>query len=444
MVRVARKFRTKLDPIAILRASPRNPAADIPFKLIAGADAILWAVTKHSCDRSKPMSKAEDVMTNLLAFADIRIDGARPWDIQVQDRRFFSRILASGTLGFGESYMDGWWDCEALDEMCCRAIRAGLEKRFAFRLPNVWALLTALLANQQTPRRSRKVGRVHYDLSNDFFEAMLDPNMQYSCALFAEGDDLASAQLRKLDWVCQRLRLRPGLRLLDIGCGWGGLARYAARHYGCQVVGITISQEQCRYAQRWCRGLDVEIQLRDYREVTERFDRVVSVGMVEHVGYKNYRTYMRAAARSLGEDGLFLCQGICGNFSRVHTDPWIERYIFPNSMLPSLAHLTRAAEGVFIIEDVKNIGPNYDPTLLAWEENFRRTWPRFADRYGERFRRMWRFYLLSCASVFRARSLQVFSILFSKEGIAIGSDGRDQGQVVSSSRTAVLERSALL
>src|SRR5207237_736086 len=192
------------------------------------------------------MSRAQDVVTNLLAFADVRINGARPWDIQVHDQRFFSRVLASGTLGFGESYMDGWWGCDALD------------------------------------------------------------------------------------WICERLRLRPGLRLLDIGCGWGGLARHAARQYGCQVVGITISQEQFCYAQRWCRGLDVEIQLRDYREVTERFDRVVSVGMVEHVGYKNYRTYMRAAARSLGEDGLFLCQGICGNFSRVHTDPWIERYIFPN------------------------------------------------------------------------------------------------------------------
>jgi cyclopropane-fatty-acyl-phospholipid synthase len=372
------------------------------------------------------MSRAQDVITNLVAFADIRINGDRPWDIQVHDRRFFSRVLASGTLGFGESYMDGWWDCDALDEMCCRAIRAGLEKRFEFRLANVWALLTAVLANQQTLRRSRKVGRVHYDLSNDFFEAMLDPNMQYSCALFAEGDDLAAAQLRKLDWICERLRLRPGLRLLDIGCGWGGLARHAARQYGCQVVGITISQEQFCYAQRWCRGLDVEIQLRDYREVTERFDRVVSVGMVEHVGYKNYRTYMRAAARSLDEDGLFLCQGICRNSSVVGGDPWIKRYIFPNSMLPSLARLTRAAEGVFIVEDVKNIGPNYDPTLLAWEENFRRAWPRFADRYGERFRRMWRFYLLSCAGAFRARTLQVFSILFSKESAAMGSSIRDR------------------
>src|SRR5438093_11621011 len=203
------------------------------------------------------MPKAEDARPNFPALSDIRINGARAWDIDVYDQRFFSRVLASGTLGFGESYMDGWWDCDALDEMCCRAIRAGLEKRFAFRLPNVWALITALLANQQIPRRSRKVGQVHYDLSNDFFEAMLDPNMQYSCALFAEGDDLVSAQLRKLDWICQRLRLPPGVRLLDIGCGWGGLARYAARHYRCQGVVLTISQEPFRYAQRCCHGLDL-------------------------------------------------------------------------------------------------------------------------------------------------------------------------------------------
>ena len=364
------------------------------------------------------MSRAQHVLSDLLAIADIQVDGPRPWDIQVHDARFFGRVLASGTLGFGESYMDGWWDCEALDEMCCRAVRARIDQRFAFRLPNLWALLTALVVNQQTIRRSRKVGRVHYDLSNDFFEAMLDPNMQYSCALFAEGEDLAAAQLRKIEWICQRLRLRPGLRLLDIGCGWGGLARYAARQYGCQVVGITISREQFQYAQRWCRGLDVDIQLRDYREkITGRFDRVVSIGMVEHVGHKNYRTFFQTAADSLGEDGLFLCQGICNNVARRHTDPWIERYIFPNSILPSASRLVRAAETVFVLEDIKNIGPNYDPTLLGWNKNFERSWPRFADRYGERFRRMWRFYLLSCAGAFRARSLQVFSMLFSKTAV---------------------------
>ena len=385
------------------------------------------------------MSRAQKIVTNLLAVADIQINGTRPWDIQVHDARFFSRVLASGALGFGESYMEDWWDCIALDEMCYRAIRARLDQRFAFRLPNLWALLTALVINQQTRHRSRIVGRVHYDLSNDFFEAMLDPNMQYSCALFAEGDDLAAAQLRKLEWICERLRLRHGLRLLDIGCGWGGLARYAARHYGCQVVGITISREQFEYAQRWCRGLDVQIQLRDYRDVTGRFDRVVSVGMVEHVGPKNYRTYFRATARLLGDDGLFLCQGICGNSSRLASDPWITRYIFPNSILPSAAQLMRAAESVFILDDVKNIGPNYDQTLLAWEENFRRAWPRFAERYGERFRRMWRFYLLSCAGAFRARSLHAFSMLFSKD--FIGNNVRDEREAVSSLHADIGNRS---
>ena len=389
------------------------------------------------------MSRAQHILSDLLAIADIQIDGGRPWDIAVHDDRFFGRVLASGTLGFGESYMDGWWDCEALDEMCSRAIRARLDRRFAFRLPNLWAVVSALFVNQQTIRRSRKVGRVHYDVSNDFFEAMLDPNMQYSCALFGPGDNLAAAQLRKLEWICQRLRLRLGLSLLDIGCGWGGLARYAARHYGCQVVGITISREQFDYAQRCCRGLDIEIQLRDYRDVTDRFDRIVSIGMIEHVGRKNYRTYFRRANRLLEDDGLFLCQGICGNSSRVGLDPWIERYIFPNSMLPSAAQLTRAAEGVFILEDLENIGPNYDRTLLAWNENFQRAWPRFVDRYGERFRRIWRFYLLSCAGAFRARSLQVFSLLFSKENCAVRNDVRDEKQAASPLHANIANRSTV-
>jgi len=362
------------------------------------------------------MSRAEDIITELLARADIRTDGLRPWDLQVQNPRFFERVLASGSLGLGESYMDAWWDCDALDEMCCRAILAQLDRQLALNLPNLWAMLSAVLVNEQTRRRSGKVGRVHYDLSNDFFEAMLDPNMQYSCALFGEGDDLATAQRRKLDWICNRLRLQPGARLLDIGCGWGGLARYAARHYGCQVVGVTISREQFRYAQEWCRGLDVDIQLRDYREKIEgRFDRIVSVGMVEHVGNKNYRTFFRTVSRSLADDGLFLCQGIVKNESRLRLDPWIKRYIFPNSILPSPARLARAAERLLIIEDIKNIGPNYDPTLMAWHENVQRSWPFFSERYGERFRRMWRFYLLGCAGAFRARSLQVFSILFSQD-----------------------------
>ena len=361
------------------------------------------------------MAAAREAVENLLRAADIQINGARAWDIQVHDERFFPRLLAGGTLSFGESYMDGWWDCGALDEMCCRAIRARLEQRFTYSLRNLLALVVSLVVNHQTERRSRRVGETHYDLGNDFFQAMLDPWMQYSCALFAEGDDLAAAQRRKLEMICQRLQLRPGLRLLDIGCGWGGLAKYAAEHYGCSVVGLTISREQQQFAERWCRGLDVQIQLCDYHRIRGTFDRSVSVGMVEHVGFKNYRTYLGLAAASLGKEGRFLCQGICNPLPSYQLDPWMRRYIFPNSVLPSLSGLTKAAEGFFLVEDVLNLGPHYDPTLMAWEENFRRAWPRFAARYDERFRRMWRFYLLSCAGAFRARSMQVYSILFSKD-----------------------------
>lgn len=364
------------------------------------------------------MAGARKTLEEFFRAADIQINGTRAWDIQVHNERFFPRVLSGGTLAFGESYMEGWWDCEALDELSCRACAARLEEWFTRSPSNLIALAISFVLNRQTQRRSRRVGERHYDLGNDFFQAMLDPWMQYSCAFFRQGDDLAGAQRRKLDMICQRLQLRPGLRLLDIGCGWGGLAKYAAEHYGCSVVGLTISSEQQQFAANWCRGLDVQIQLCDYRRVRGTFDRAVSVGMVEHVGFKNYRTYLEVVASSLGRDGCFFCQGICNTVSSYQLDPWIRRYIFPNSVLPSLSGLTNAAEGLFLVEDVFNLGPHYDPTLMAWEKNFREAWPRFAERYGDRFRRMWRFYLLSCAGAFRARSMQVYGMLFSKGSIS--------------------------
>jgi cyclopropane-fatty-acyl-phospholipid synthase len=361
-------------------------------------------------------SLAQATLQELFASADIRLGGDRPWDIRVLDERFYRVVLAGGTLGFGESYMDGWWECDALDEMCCRAIRARLEERVPLNVPTALAIASSFLFNLQTRSRSKVVGKKHYDVGNDLFESMLDPSMQYSCAWFRDTDDLAQAQREKMDLICRKLGLEKGMSLLDIGCGWGGLARHAAEHYGCRVVGITISEQQRRYGADASRGLPVEIRLQDYREISEQFDRIVSVGMLEHVGPKNYPQYMRKVFQTLRQGGVFLCQTIAANQSSLYPDPWVARYIFPNSMLPSAAQVAKAAEILLVLEDVQNLGGDYEKTLKAWESNFRHSWHRFESRYGERFYRMWRFYLLSCAGAFRARSLQLFQFVFSKGG----------------------------
>lgn len=363
------------------------------------------------------MRSPQSALSELFACADIRFDGVRPWDIQVHDDRFYARVLAGGSLAFGEAYMDGWWDCAALDDMCFRAARARLDERGNWSWSTLSTRLAGWIFNLQNPGRASIVGREHYDLGNDFFEAMLDPCMQYSCAYFDGTDELAEAQQYKLELICRKLHLREGMRLLDIGCGWGGLARYAATQHGCSVVGITISGQQQKYAREFCRGLPVEIRLQDYRDVDEPYDGIVSVGMAEHVGHKNYRRYLETAFRCLPEGGLFLCHTISGCTSRVDSDPWLTRYIFPNSMLPSPAQIARAAEGLFVLEDVHNFGSNYDLTLLAWERNFSRAWPRFQERYGERFRRMWRYYLLSYAGVFRSRTIELMQFVFAKGGV---------------------------
>ena len=366
------------------------------------------------------MNSSRDAFATMLKPADIRLDGDRCWDVKVIDERLHRRVLAQGTLGFGDAYMDGWWECDAIDQLCERAVRARLDH---VSLPSwrrwvSWA--TASAFNLQTRRRARIVGQRHYDLGNDFFAAMLGPTLQYSCAYYKDSADLDDAQQAKLELICRKLDLRPGLHVLDVGCGWGGLARHIARHHQCSVVGITVSKEQQAHASRWCEGLPVEIRVQDYRAVTERFDRVVSVGMMEHVGYKNYRAYMSAAHHALRDGGIFLCHTIGTPRSVRHSDPWISRYIFPNSMIPSPAQVTRAANGLFVLEDVHNFGLDYDRTLMAWHRNFTAAWPRFAARYGERFFRMWTFYLLSCAGCFRARDIQLYQFLFAKGGLPGG------------------------
>ena len=365
-------------------------------------------------------SNGKQSLQKLLAMADVRIDGSRPWDIRVRKPAFYQRVMAGGSLALGESYMDGWWNCEALDQFFDKIMGAKLDKKVKTSTQLLWAVLKARLTNAQSRSKAYDVGKRHYDIGNDFFRVMLDKWMNYSCGYWRNAVTLDEAQEAKLDLVCRKTGLESGMRVLDIGCGWGGFAKYAAEKYGARVLGITVSREQVEFAGNFCRGLPVEIKLQDYRSLDEKFDRIISIGMFEHVGVRNYRTYMRIIRRCLTPDGLFLLHTIAGNTSTTSNDAWIEKYIFPNSMLPSAKQITAAAEGLFMLEDWHSFGAHYDHTLMAWHQNFKDNWDKIKDAYDQRFYRMWTYYLLSCAGAFRSRRNQLWQIVYSKEGVKGG------------------------
>ncbi|MFC1661691.1 cyclopropane fatty acyl phospholipid synthase [Gemmatimonadota bacterium] len=366
------------------------------------------------------MPSAKDTLQALLQSADIRTDGERSHDLDVRDDRFHARTLADGILGLGESYMDGWWDCDRLDVFSDRVCRADLQSQVRASPRLAWHYARGKLLNRQSRRRSGQVGRRHYDMGNEMFCAMLDPYMQYSCAYWQGEETLAGAQERKMDLICGKLGLREGMSLLDIGCGWGGLARYAAERHGVSVVGVTISKEQVSFAREFVRDLPVTIQLRDYREMAGEFDRVVSVGMFEHVGAKNYREFFGVARRCLKEEGLFLLQTIGRNTPTSATNPWTDKYIFPNGQVPSPSQVAGAMEGKFVLEDWHSFGLDYDKTLLAWWRNFHEAWPKLKEAFSDRFYRMWRFHLLTSAGAFRSRSIQLWQLVLSPGGAEEG------------------------
>jgi cyclopropane-fatty-acyl-phospholipid synthase len=362
----------------------------------------------------------------VLDAADVQIGGDRPWDLRVHDERFFDRIVAEGTLGLGESYQDGWWDCDSLDGMTARTLAAGGERVVEHTWRTALHALRARLLNLQTRRGAMAVARRHYDLDDRLYMSFLDPYNQYTCAYFtdAPADDLDGAQRAKMDLICRKLHLHEGDRVLDIGCGWGGLARWMHERHGCRVTGINIADGQLAYAQSRSPGPAVEYLHMDYRDLPTKFprafDKVVSVGMVEHVGWKNHRSYFRAARAATKDGGLFLLQTCGQDRSRPIADPWIDRYIFPNGCVPSPTQLATAAEGNFVLEDWQNLGANYDPTLMHWWRRFERAWPAFRAQYGDRFFRTFRYYMQTCAGAFRARQMHLHQLVFSTHGVPGG------------------------
>ncbi|MDQ7728807.1 cyclopropane fatty acyl phospholipid synthase [Halomonas sp. SpR8] len=367
-------------------------------------------------------SSSQRFVAALLEKADIHINGDRPWDLQLNAHGVIEDALARGNLGLGERYMNGDWEAEQLDTFFYKLMRARLPDQVNHSKLLFHHLKTRLI-NLQTAKRAFQVGEAHYDLGNEFYAAMLDKRMTYTCGYWKDAKTLDEAQEAKLDLICRKLELKPGMRVLDIGCGWGSFMAYAAEHYGVECVGLTISKEQTEYGKQLMQsGLPVEFRLKDYRDETEQFDRIVSVGMFEHVGRKNYREYMKVANRCLKDDGLFLLHTIGKNVRNTSPDPWIDKYIFPNGELPALSHVTNAAESLFVVEDVHNFGADYDRTLMAWHKNFEDSWPQFKDQFSERFYRMWRYYLLSCAGAFRARDIQLWQFVLSKKGVVGGHD----------------------
>ena len=374
----------------------------------------------------------QESFAQLFAQAGITINGSQPWDMRVHDPATPSRVMLKRSLGLGESYMDGWWDCEALDEFFYRLLRGNIQNIALPRFHLAIQLIESRFRNRQSLKRSRQVAEKHYDLDNDLFTAMLDPTMAYSCAYWRDAagnpaKTLYQAQCNKLDLICRKLELTPGMTVLDIGCGWGSFAEFAAKNYGAHVDGITVSKEQQALAEQRCANLPVRILLKDYRELltdtngaTERYDRIVSVGMFEHVGKGNYSTFMDVVEHVLKDDGLALLHTIGENFSTRTFDPWINKYIFPNGELPSVRQIATAIEKNFLIEDMQNFGPDYALTLKAWDTNFCAAWDQIAARYDQRFYRMWRYYLNSCAAAFRCRYLQLWQFVLSKPGAREG------------------------
>lgn len=363
---------------------------------------------------------AKRLVQNLAGEIGITIDGSRPWDVQVRDDRFYARVVAGGSLGLGESYMDGWWHCDDLIELHSRIAQSDVEDKTNRSLRARLKSWQAQMLNLQSRRRAPIVAKRHYDVTIEHYRNMTDKWITLSCGYWKEAETLTEAQEAKLDLICRKLRLSAGDRVLDIGCGFGSFARFAAERYGCSVSAINISSQQVREARALCQGLPVTVHHCDYRDIPRlvrdngKYERVLSVEMFEHVGYKNHRTYMEIVHGSLRDGGLFLLQTAGGNVSNYQNDDWFDKYIFPNAVVPSVQQIGDAISGLFVLEDWHSFGLDYVRTFSAWFEQFDRTWMKSRN---DPFYRMWKYYLLSGAGGFKARRRQLWQLLLSKGGI---------------------------
>lgn len=366
------------------------------------------------------MDKDKQIIKSLLESIGITINGQMDYDVQVHNQAVYSRILRQGALGLGESYMDGWWDCKKLDQFFHKVFEANLEQKIKSDWNILLRVASSYVLNAGRKSKAFEIGEKHYDLGNDLYHAMLDKRLTYTCGYWQNTNNLDKAQTAKLNLVCQKIGLKKGQSILDIGSGWGSFIGFAAEKYGAKALGVTVSKEQKKLADSLYKNLPATTRLQDYRDIDQKFDHIVSLGMFEHVGYKNYRAFMEVAHNALSDDGLFLLHTIGSNTSTTGVDPWMGKYIFPNGMVPSIKQVGKSIEGLFVMEDWHNLSTDYDKTLMAWHDNFEANWEKIKPNYDERFHRMWRYYLLLSAASFRARKNQLWQIVLSKNGVPGG------------------------
>jgi len=361
----------------------------------------------------------ESFVNGLLDEVGVRINGPNPWDPQVHDTETWTRLFAQGSLGFGEAYMDGLWDCADLAEFFNRVVGARLQSRIPVTINLVWQIVQAKYLNMQTKARAQRVAQMHYN-ETDAYRASLDDRMTGSCGYWTEGvETVDQSQEAKLDLICRKVGLKKGETVWDIGCGWGAFMGFAAEKYGASCVGVTVSPDQAAYGRERYKDLDVTFQVKDYRDFDGKADKIVSMGMFEHVGHKNFKTYFKKARSVIKDDGLFCLHTIGSSETQPTIDAWLDKYIFPGGVIPSLQQIGGALEGLWDVVDLHNIGPHYDKTLVAWNENFQNKWPEPNTEHGRRFKRMWEYYLLCCAGGFRARAIHVWQFVLSPAGVGV-------------------------
>ena len=367
------------------------------------------------------MSYIKQKAVTLFAKADIKINGNRDWDIQVHDERFYSRLLFHGSIALGEAYVDGWWDCKDVEQFIYRVLHYRLVNSKTYELQHFGAsflkntrFIWKKLINPQSIRRAAKDVRYHYNLGNDLFAATLDETMTYTCGYFKDTNDLKQAQIDKMKLVCQKLNLQKGMRVLDIGCGWGSLAKYMADNYEVTVVGLTLSEEQKTFADNQCTNSDVTIELCDYRNHNGKYDRIVSIEMIEHVGAKNLKSFMQKADKNLNEDGLMLLQFDGKSESINWNYSWIEKYVFPGTVTPSMQQIAKSSENLFFLVDWHDFTKDYHLTMNCWHENFLKNWDNIKDNYDERFFRLWKFYLTCAPATALVNTQHLWQIVLQK------------------------------